>query len=530
MCPRRSAVAIGSRRCAYVLLCLGIFFSLSLPAQPSPADIQFVRQGVRRFVFDEAQQLPLARLNPAEVIGPATMFPASHRGPDTAHISFAERQLSIRSEGPSETCIWLGGFNPFATYTLQVSSLAGKGEIGFDFSSHDTSTRCLIAISFEDTLIQDVRLRVWDQGNQIAEVSIALEGQMGKSHGETFALQMLGSGCTLFSRDKGLPVVIAQSDVSTHIDLRRKTCLYGFQSRLYTQLSSGEIRIQEVASALTVGIGIADIRAITYENGEVYLDEGRLWYTVSIRGRALPHHLQGVLSMDPTLFDLRLEGIIVFDRGDGLLRNEVASHLFFDRRAGVWRGLTTGFSAYANPEEEKQLLAIESPIDPRKGFSVMQAVPFGMIGDIEDPHILFDEDAQKWRMLTCENLDGYKAIMLESDQWDRGYKRIAGPVMHNSTGTSIQKIGARRYCFSGSSEREVFLYTYPDLREVGTLEMDLPPWSPESGTRVWPNVVQLPEGYPFRYVALMMDRWKYPGIGGPHWTYGAVYLYHGYVE
>jgi hypothetical protein len=173
-------------------------------------------------------------------------------------------------------------------------------------------------------------------------------------------------------------------------------------------------------------------------------------------------------------------------------------------------------------------LAIESKTDPRFGFSVMKATPFGMVGDIEDPHLLFDRLANKWRMLTCENINGYKAVVLESDHWNRAFKRIAGPVVHNSTGTSIQKIGGKRYCFSGSSERKIFIYSYPDLKELGTLNMDLPPWDKTSGTRVWPNVLQLPEGYPFRYVALMMDRYQYPYQHGKHWSYGAVYLYHGY--
>jgi len=160
----------------------------------------------------------------------------------------------------------------------------------------------------------------------------------------------------------------------------------------------------------------------------------------------------------------------------------------------------------------------------------MNAVPFGMVGDIEDPHIIFDADAEKWRMLTCENQNGYKAIILESDHWNKGYKKIAGPVAHNSTGTSIQKIGDQHYCFSGSSERKIFIYTYPDLKEAGTLKMDHPPWNETSRTRVWPNVVQLPDSYPFRYVALMMDRFNYPGLKGPHWSYGALYLYHGYDD
>src|SRR3546814_12024114 len=113
---------------------------------------------------------------------------------------------------------------------------------------------------------------------------------------------------------------------------------------------------------------------------------------MTIRGRALPHHVQGVFSMDPTVFDLRSEGIIVFDRADGILRNEVASHIFYDRLDQVWRGITTGFSASADPKEHKQLLALEGTKYPRFGLSVLTAEPFGVVGDIRDPHSLYTRE------------------------------------------------------------------------------------------------------------------------------------------
>jgi len=233
----------------------------------------------------------------------------------------------------------------------------------------------------------------------------------------------------------------------------------------------------------------------------------------------------GVFSLNPTAFDLKLEGIIVFDRGDGLLRNEISSHIFYDDDDKVWRGFTTGFSFAANPTiEKKQIWAIESKVDPRFGFSIMKAKPTNMVGDIEDSHIIYDVAAKKWRMLTCENVNGYKAVLLESDKWNGFYKRIAGPVQTNSTGTSMERIGNKRYCFSGSSERKILIYTYPDLLPAGTLKMDLPPWDDKAGTRVWPNIVTLPDGYPSKYVALMMDRYNYPGLIGPNWTYGALYI------
>ncbi|MEQ9442360.1 MAG: hypothetical protein RIG62_25195 [Cyclobacteriaceae bacterium] len=512
------------------LLVLSLYGNLAAQNRVSPDKIKFVRQGVRRLIFDAQQRIPLAALNPREVIGMSAMYPITHYLDAQAEVRIVNNQLSVQSGAETQTGIWFGGFNPFATYTIDLASCTGEGEIGFEFSDALKAQQFFVTIRYQDERLVDVHQKVMKEAKVIVDESIATEhGSLNSIKGKLI-LQMLGSGLTLYAQGDGLPIPIGQSAFNQYIDLRQKHYIHTFQSSLYLNIKAGQVLINQVESALSSGMGLADIRAITYEDGEPMLDQGRLWYTMSMRGRALPHHLQGVFSLDPTVFDIKFEGVILFDRNDGLLRNEVASHIFYDRRDHIWRGLTTGFSAFANPEEEKQLLAVESERDPRFGFSVMRATPFGIVGDIEDPHILFDAAVAKWRILTCENHDGYKAVMLESDDWNKGYQRIAGPVKHNATGTSIQKIGGVRYCFSGSQDRQIHIYTYPELDEAGTLTMDLPPWDEESGTRVWPNVVQLPEGYPFRYVALMMDRFNYPGLEGPHWSYGALYLFHGFDE
>lgn len=497
-----------------------------------PDEINFVRQGVRRFIFDAHQKIPLSALVPREVIGMSGMYPASHYLGEQAAIAVIGNQLSIQSESETETAIWFGGFNPFATYTIDLAACQGRGEIGFEFSDARKAQQLFITVTYSGNQILDVRQTFIKGGRVVVRESIATSGIREISLEGNLILQMLGSGLTMYTGSNGLPTPIGQSAFNKHIDLREKRYINSFQSSFYLRIEKGSVVVNRVESNLSSGMGLADIRAMTYENGEPLLDQGRLWYTMTMRGRALPHHLQGVFSMDPSVFDIRLEGVIVFDQNDGLLRNEVASHIFFDRRDAVWRGLTTGFSSFANPDEKKELFAVTSKKDPRFGFSVMHAAPFGAVGDIEDPHILYDSSAAKWRILTCvnENKEGYRAVMLESDNWNKGYQRIARADKHNATGTSIQRIGDKRYCFSGSSEREIFIYTYPDLDEAGTLKMDLPPWDAKSGTRVWPNVVELPEGYPFRYIALMMDRFNYPGIEGPHWSYGALYLFHGYAQ
>lgn len=494
----------------------------------SPDEIKFVRQGVRRFIFDENQKIPLASLNSGELIGMSAMHPTTLYSGIYPDVQLKNDQLFIQSDKESQASIWFGGFNPFAVYIIDIDMLSGHGEVGYEFSNPEKTEQFFITISHNGKEILDVNQKYVKESNTVVNQSIFNKGRGKYNIEKRIILQMLGSGFTLFVQKDGLPEPIAQSDFASFIDLRKKQYINSFQSNLYFSINKGLLAIDKIESALSSGMGLADIRAITYEDGEPLLDQGRLWYTMTIRGRALPHHIQGVFSLNPTVFDLRFEGIILFDRNDGLLRNEVASHIFFDRNEKCWRGLTTGFSAYANPEEKKQLLAIESKKDPRFGISIMNATPMGMIGDYEDPHILFDSDVQKWRLLACENINGYKAIILESAEWNRNYHRIAGPVKYNSTGTSIQRIGDKRYCFSGSEDRKIHIYTYPELTDAGILNMDLPPWDKTSGTRIWPNIVQLPEGYPFRYVSLMMDRFNYPNISGPNWTYGALYLYHGY--
>jgi hypothetical protein len=512
------------------------FFVLSLTvcgvpllAQSPPDQLKFTRKAAKRLVFDKDQTIPLAGIFPEDAIGFGVMHPVFHKLTDTAQVTIKAGRLSVQSESKTETEIWFGGFNPVATYAIDLAACSGAGELGFSFSGRNSKEKLTVKIAYSNKIIKGATLTFTDVNGAINESPIGINLSGRETLNGTLYLQMLGSGFVLYLKDKGLPKVIGQSDFNTLIDLRKKEYLNAFHSHLYLKLKGGAIAINKVQMGLTAGVGLADIRAITYEDGTPLLDEGRLWYTMSIRGRALPHHVQGVFSMNPTVFDIKLEGVILFDRNDGLLRNEVASHIFFDRNDQLWKGITTGFSAFANPEKEKkQLLAIKSVRDPRFGFSIMEASPFGVVGDVEDPHILFDSEEDKWRMLTCVNEGGYKAIIMESDYWNKDYVKISGPVTHNSTGTSIQRIGDKLYCFSGSAEREIFIYTYPGLKEAGTLKMDLPPWDETSGTRVWPNVVQLPEGYPFRYVALMMDRFNYPGMEGPNWTYGALYLYHGY--
>ena len=51
-----------------------------------------------------------------------------------ATIELNQDKLIVKSKVKTQTKIWLGGFNPFMSYTLDIESSNGNGAIGFDFS------------------------------------------------------------------------------------------------------------------------------------------------------------------------------------------------------------------------------------------------------------------------------------------------------------------------------------------------------------------------------------------------------------
>jgi hypothetical protein len=521
------------KRCAAHLIALILTPLATLLADETeirPDQIQFRRQAVTRMIFDASQNIPLSSLRPAKIVDLDLMHPEMR---PNAGVKWEFQNGSLQGvskEAEGKSLRWVGGFNPFATYDLVIKRVAGEGSTGMIFL-HSTKGDALAAhLQFKDGKPESITWKVLVAGNQVAEETWPVPaGTVGENI--TLRAQMSSVGVNLLLESAGKSVLVGYADFSKHFDLREQSRIQKIDFGVSTELKAGaQVELAEASAYLSPGSGQADIRAITNEEGAPLLEEGRLWFTITLRGRALPHQLQGVFSLNPSVFDLRFEGVIVFDMNDGLLRNDHASHIYRDSKSGEWRGWTTGFSALgeAGKKEEKAILAISSIRDPRRGFSIMKARPIGLVGAHEDPHGVFDKDAGKWRLLLCEHGKKYRAAIYESDHWDQGFARIAGPVEMDSTGTMLQKIGNKRYALFGSADRKIYIRSYPTLEPAGELQVELPPWNDANGTRIWPNVIPLPEGYPAPYIALMMDRVNFPGMPKANWTYGALYLYHGH--
>jgi hypothetical protein len=77
----------------------------------------------------------------------------------------------------------------------------------------------------------------------------------------------------------------------------------------------------------------------------------------------------------------------------------------------------------------------------------------------------------------------------------------------------------------GGEGTNLRVHSYPELRALGELDLPLRPHWPAMAGRIWASVVPLPEGWPYRYILLTMDRPNFPGITVHNWSYGALYLF-----
>lgn len=80
----------------------------------TPDKLEFRRQAVRRMVFDRSQDIPLAGLWPAKVVGLDVMHPPVGEQVNTPRLEIKDGRLRISCERQATATRWVGGFNPFA--------------------------------------------------------------------------------------------------------------------------------------------------------------------------------------------------------------------------------------------------------------------------------------------------------------------------------------------------------------------------------------------------------------------------------
>ena len=404
-------------------------------ADVDPLQLAFHRQSVRRFVF--SGELPLGKFAPGETVALDAMHPAVPTpGAASCTYGLAAGKLeatAAKENSLGDSAFYVSGINPYATYRLDVSSVSPGAEAALEFATLDRRTRVqVIATSAASNFLT---LRVIKDARVIRETPLATDAAPDAPY--TLRVQLSGVTLAAFETRNGqtrfLGHTSSKEDFGDVIDFRSRATLAGATFNIATRVPpGGRVVLGEAAAALTSGVGQADIRQITHADGAPFIENNRFWFTFSSRGIGLADSCQGVMSVDPSVFDPRFEGVIVFDRNDGLLRNDYASHVFYDDDAREWRAVTCCFSTDPHGRGPTGLAFAHSPHDPRRGFSVLsetQLAPDQIPTHHEDPCLIHDTAAGKWRLLTsCFEPAGLRAELFESDRWDGTYTKVAGPV------------------------------------------------------------------------------------------------------
>ena len=166
-----------ARRCTTLSL-LGVLLGSSTgvyAAEVTPDQLEFRRQAVRRMIFDPSQDIPLSGLWPSKIVGLDTMHPPVGDLADKLHLSIEKGRLRMAAGDAAATSIrWVGGFNPFATYTVAVHRFNGSGEVGVLFRDTAAENRVLVTLMVENGAYQAIRATVVRDGQEVARQAYAL--------------------------------------------------------------------------------------------------------------------------------------------------------------------------------------------------------------------------------------------------------------------------------------------------------------------------------------------------------------------
>jgi len=102
----------------------------------TPLDITFKRQAVGRFTFDEGSAIPLSGFTPNQVVNLKTEYPQIPITSESCRYTIDGSLLRVTSEKTAESALWMGGFNPFATFDISFAeSQKQSGTAGVEFAT-----------------------------------------------------------------------------------------------------------------------------------------------------------------------------------------------------------------------------------------------------------------------------------------------------------------------------------------------------------------------------------------------------------
>ncbi len=452
----------------------------------------------------------------------------------------------------------LGQHFPYATYSLVLSSLVGS--VGFSFicypedgSDYNSKNAPGVDIYVAGDEIGgycvccDVRVGDVSVSSQRSEIFREITAS------SVFSVTSRGDEFDVFCDGGRYPRYLCSFHVAEFSGICRYVNFTSCVAALYISLpNGGAFEGYGVKWYLEGGLAHADMRAVRYEDGTPMLENGRLFLTVS--SRLTKGAFQSVISLDPSGCDMRLEGAMFFDTGDGYWCADVASSVVYDRersRYVIWmcsfshghilaRGEALGDVKHGINVIDVKLMDTESTRDGYLGDGTNVGAELGggkaelrddcaflgKYGD-EDPDIYYDAERKKWYLTVCRRSDahpdgGYEYFRFESDSPLDGYSFVSRTGGHNETGGTTVRFGSKRYFICGAEFNERARYNVYDADDLScrrTLSCD---WD-DGGFRGWGTVIPVPGGSRMKYLWITFDR--HLGSRIYNWSYGNIYVY-----
>lgn len=406
---------------------------------------------------------------------------------------------------------FISPFYPCATYEAVIGAL--DGECGFVFEHGGDRVKIVLGNS-------DGLRVLFEAGDKKEQADIDFEFTPGMSL------------CVL-ARKKFFDVYINRNDFAEYI---RTFCADEFSDssseKFFRSASaglafSGNVICRSASVYDDSGIAQADIRPVCFENGDVITENGRMFFTASIRWQE--GGCQGVFSWIPGTAEFELTGTLFFDAGDGTWESDVATCLVFDRNRKKWLLWVCSFShghilghAEFDGEPRYGRNVIDITLVDRLPDGADDTVFGGKTGD-EDPALTYDEKRNKWLLAVCRVPNGghYRYFFFESDSPFDGFEYAGCSVPGSETGGSFFWLNGEIYFICGNSfdERACYrAYKYGRFDKPEKLVCDID----DGGFRGWGSVFSVNQGTRKRTFWLTFDRQKGSDF---NWSYGNLYCY-----
>ena len=428
------------------------------------------------------------------------LYPVLHKSED-CHECIENNRYQVRG---GSVCRLIGQFFPYATY--EVSTKITDGEVGFRFilpgteaeiKASSTTLRYLCGDHTEEFLLSEQ--------NEFTMIVSCRPGAFDvyfKKNGKAEFFATIAEDKFKNSNDYS---VFSESIAALYV------------------LSNAEVSAVEFY--IDNGTSIADMRPIRYENGEVIIENGKIFITASIRMQA--GAFQGIFSWIPGTAEFKLTGALFYDCGDGKWCGDVAASLLWHREEHLWYLWVCAFShghilahstfdgdvRYGLNVIDVELMKKADPNTPIDAFLTFE-------GD-EDPDFFYDKGNSRWLMAICRRdpaVKNYRYFFYESSSPFDSYKCIGKGFAGAETGGSFVKVCGEQYFLCGND-----FHATSDYRIYGKHGMSAPKFDyPDGGFRGWGTLMPIKLGSRTRYFWLTFDRHKGSDY---NWSYGNLYCF-----